>query len=135
MIRAALIHAVNANDADLLERVAPTDSERLYADKAYDTKASQAWLQEHGIASQIVKKGAHQIKPTEHDRAENRSKRWVRGGIERIFAHWKQWQHCRRVRYLGLAKNQLELTLKAVAYNLERLANILERQSAWKMPR
>jgi IS5 family transposase len=30
------------------------------------------------------------------------------------------------VRYLGLAKNQLELTLKAVAYNLKRLARIME---------
>lgn len=130
LIRAAVISAANANDADLLERVAPTDSENLYADKAYDTKANHAWLRQHGIASQIAKKGAHHIKLTEHDRTENRRKSRVRGGIERIFAHWKQWQQYRRVRYLGLARNQLELTLKAVAYNLKRLAGILERQSA-----
>ena len=39
-------------------------------------------------------------------------------------------RHLRRVRYLGLARNQLELTLKAVAYNLKRLVRIIERQSA-----
>lgn len=89
LIRAAVISAANANDADLLARVAPTDSENLYADKAYDTKANHAWLRQHGIASQIAKKGAHHIKLTERDRAEHRRQSRVRGGIERIFAHWK----------------------------------------------
>ncbi len=130
LVRTAHISAANANDADLLPRVTPADAGSLYADKAYDTKVSHAWLRERGIDSQIAKKGARHIKLTEADREENRRKSRVRGGIERIFAHWKQWQHYRRVRYLGLAKNQLELTLKAVAYNLKRLAGILIQRSA-----
>lgn len=125
LVRTAIITAANANDADLLEHVAPTEAGSLYADKAYDTKANAAWLRKRGIENQIAKKGAHHIKLTEADRVENRRKSRVRGGIERIFAHWKKWQHYRRVRYLGLAKNQLELTLKAVAYNLKRLTGIL----------
>lgn len=125
LVRTAIISPANANDADLLDRVVPTDSGSLYADKAYDTKANHAWLRQYGIESRIAKKGAHHIKLTEEDIAENRRKSRVRQGIERIFAHWKKWQHYRRVRYLGLAKNQLELTLKAVAYNLKRLASIL----------
>src|ERR1043165_1496707 len=125
LIRTAVITAANANDADLLERVTPTDSGSLYADKAYDTKANHAWLRDRGIESQIAKKGAHHIKLTDQDRAENRRKSRVRGGIERIFAHWKHWQQYRRARYVGLVRNQLELTLKAVAYNLKRLAGIL----------
>jgi transposase, IS5 family len=124
LIRTAIISPANANDADLLEHVAPLDSGSLYADKAYDTKVNQAWLQAQGIENQIIKKGAHHIKLTEQDQQENRRKSRVRRGIERIFAHWKKWQHYRRVRYLGLARNQLELTLKAVAYNLKRLAGI-----------
>jgi len=129
LIRTAVITAANANDADLVERVVPTDAGRLYADKAYDTKANAAWLHAHRIENQIIKKGARHIQLTEQDRAENERKSYVRRGIERIFAHWKQWQHYRRVRYLGLAHNQLELTLKAVAYNLKRLVGILELQS------
>lgn len=130
LVRTAVISPANANDADLLEEVTPTDAGSLYADKAYDTKANHAWLRERGIESQIAKKGAHHIKLTEADRAENRRKSRVRGGIERIFAHWKQWQHYRRARYLGLARNQLELTLKAVGYNLKRLVGILTLKSA-----
>jgi IS5 family transposase len=130
LIRAAVISPANVNDADLLEQVAPVDAGSLYADKAYDTKSNAAWLRQCGIENQIAKKGAHHIKLTAADQAENRRKSRVRGGIERIFAHWKQWQHYRRVRYLGLARNQLELTLKAVAYNLKRLAGILTAQRA-----
>ena len=44
--------------------------------------------------------------------------------IERIFGHWKRCQGYRIVRYIGLVKNQLELTLKAVTYNLRRLVTL-----------
>lgn len=130
LIRSALISTASAQDAHVFERVAPPDTEAVYADKAYDTKANQAWLAQRGIASGIAKKGAHHIKLSEEDRENNRVKGRVRSHIERIFAHLKTWQNYRRVRYLGLARNQLELTLKAVAYNLKRLANILEQQTA-----
>jgi IS5 family transposase len=130
LVRTALISPANANDADWLERVTPSEAGSLYADKAYDTKANQAWLRTQGIENQIIKKGAHHIKLTVQDQQENRRKSRVRRGVERIFAHWKQWQHYRRVRYLGLARNQLELTLKAVAYNLKRLVSLLTVQRA-----
>jgi IS5 family transposase len=130
LIRAAVISTASAQEAHVFAQVAPTDTEVIYADKAYDTKANQAWLREHGIGNGILKKGAHHIKLTEQDRADNRCKTRVRQHIERIFAQLKQWQHYRRVRYLGLVRNQLELTLKAVAYNLKRLAGILTAQSA-----
>ena len=87
-------------------------------------------LRAHGIRNGILKKEAHHIQLTPKDRVNNHRKSLVRRQIERVFAHLKKWQHYRRVRYLGLARNQLELTLKAVAYNLKRLAGILEMQKA-----
>jgi IS5 family transposase len=72
----------------------------------------------------ILKKGARPIKLTEEDHQRNGSKGQRRRPLERIFAHFKKWQHYRRVRYLGLIKNQLELTLKAVTYNLRRLLSL-----------
>ena len=77
-----------------------------------------------------MKKEAHHIHLTAADRERNNEKSLVRRQIERIFAHLKKWQHYRRVRYLGLARNQLELTLKAVAYNLKRLVGIMELRNA-----
>jgi len=126
LIRTALISTAKDQDCHWFERVVPVDSQQIYADKIYDTKANQAWLRARSIHSSIQKKGAHHIRLSEQDHKDNRLKGRVRQQIERIFAHFKLWQFYRRVRYLGLAKNQLELTLKAVAYNLKRLANILE---------
>jgi IS5 family transposase len=130
LIRTALISTASAQEAHFLEQIAPTDTEEIYGDKAYDTKANKAWLRKQGIRSRLMKKGAHHIKLSAWDQRNNRSKARVRRHIERIFAHLKKWQHYRRVRYLGLARNQLELTLKAVAYNLKRLSGIMKLQGA-----
>lgn len=129
LIRAAVISTASQYDGEVFAHIAPADSEVIYAGKAYDTKANQAWLRTRGIRNGILKKEAHHIQLTAKDRA-NRRKSLVRRQIERVFADPKKWQHYRRVRYLGLARNQLELTLKAVVYNLKRLAGILEMQNA-----
>lgn len=128
LIRRAVTSPANAQETNFFEEVTPPDSQAVYADRAYDSKRNRSWLSLRGIADGILKKGARYVKLSEEDHRNNRVKGKVRAQIERIFAHWKQWQHYRRVRYLGLAKNQLELTLKAVAYNLKRLAGIMENQ-------
>lgn len=130
LIRRAVISTAARQEAHMFEQVAPEDTGELYADKAYDTLANQAWLRERGIKNGILKKGGCHIKLSRRDIQNNQRKGYVRRNIERIFGHFKQWQGYRRVRYLGLARNQLELTLKAVAYNLKRLARIIELQTA-----
>ncbi len=129
LIRRALITTASACEGHVLQRITPTDTAAVYADKAYDTKANKTWLKERGMANGILKKAARCIQLTEDDLEENYEKGLVRRHIERVFAQMKQWQKYRRVRYLGLAKNQLELTLKAVAYNLKRMARLLQWQS------
>lgn|SRR5262245_46954712 len=129
LIQAAVISTAREYEGEFLAQIAPVQTKALYADKAYDSKANRAWLRAHGIRNGILKKEAHHIQLTDKDRENNARKGWVRRQIERVFAHLKQWQHYRRVRYLGLARNQLELTLKAVAYNLKRLTTIVELQS------
>jgi IS5 family transposase len=129
LIRSAVLRTAKVQDGHVFASVAPADSQSIYADKIYDTKSVRTWLAERGITNGILKKGARHIKLSAQDQENNRSKSRVRTNIERIFAHLKQWQNYRRVRYLGLIKNQLELTLKAVAYNLKRLAKILQLQT------
>jgi IS5 family transposase len=130
LIRRALISTGGTQEAHMFEQVAPEDTKEIYADKAYDTKANKAWLTERGIRNRLLKKGAHHIKLSRKDVEMNHKKGLIRRNVERVFGHLKQWQGYRRARYLGLAKNQLELTLKAVAYNLKRLARILELSKA-----
>jgi transposase, IS5 family len=130
LIRSAVISTAAKQEAHVFEQVAPEQSQELYADKAYDTLANKAWLRERGIKNGILKKGSLHVKLSRRDLQNNQKKGFVRKNIERIFGHLKQWQGYRRVRYVGLARNQLELTLKAVAYNLKRLARIIELEMA-----
>ena len=131
LIRRALITTAKVQEAHMFAQVVPLDTQRaLRLDKAYDTRDNQAWLRERGMTSQILKKGATHIKLSPQDIEQNYAKGLVRRNIERIFAHLKQWQGYRRVRYLGWARNQLELTLKAVAYNLKRMVKIIELAKA-----
>ena len=130
MIRHALISTGGTQEAHVFEKVAVADTREIYADKAYDTKANQAWLHERGIKSCILKKAALHIKLSRKDIKMNHKKGLIRRNIERVFGHLKQWQGYRRARYLGLARNQLELTLKAVTYNLKRLVKIIELSEA-----
>jgi IS5 family transposase len=125
LICQAKLTAANVDDSQVFAELIDPQTRAAYADKAYDSKANKAWLAKHGIANGILKKGAHHIHLTEQDRARNARKTKRRSHIERVFAHLKKWQHYTRVRYLGLRKNQLELTLKAVAYNLKRLTTLL----------
>jgi IS5 family transposase len=122
LISRAKTTPANIDDSQVFEELIDPRTRAAYADKAYDSKANKAWLAAHGIANGILKKGARHIKLTTEDHVRNARKTKRRRHIERVFAHLKKWQHYTRVRYLGLAKNQLELTLKAVAYNLKRLA-------------
>ncbi len=111
----------NVDDSQVFSELIDPSTRAVYADKIYDSKRNKYWLAENRIANGILKKGAHHIKLTDKDRANNVRKGRRRTHIERVFAHLKKWHHYRRVRYLGVIKNQLELTLKAVAYNLKRM--------------
>jgi len=124
LICRAKITAANVDDSQVFGELIATPTRAVYADKIYDSQKNKDWLADHGIANGILKKGAHHIKLTAEDHERNGRKSRKRRLIERVFAHFKQWQHYRRVRYLGLVKNQLELTLKAVTYNLRRLVSL-----------
>ncbi len=114
----------NVDDSRVFGELIDPDTRAAYADKAYDSKANKTWLAAHGIANGILRKGARHLKLTAADHVRNARKTKRRRHIERVFAHLKKWQHYRQVRYLGLLRNQLELTLKAVAYNLKRLCTL-----------
>ncbi len=124
-IKRAKATPANVDDSRVFSELIPEKTRAVYADKAYDSGANKACLRERGIANGILKRAAHHIKLTAKDKWRNHRKGLRRRPVERVFAHLKKWQNYVRVKYLGLTKNQLELTLKAVAYNLKKLAGLL----------
>ena len=124
LICRAKITPANVDDSQVFGQLIDSPTRAVYADKIYDSKDNKNWLAEHGIANGILRKPVRFRKLTPEDHVRNLRKGRKRRRIERVFAHLKKWQHYRRVRYLGLLKNQLELTLKAVTYNLRRLVTL-----------
>lgn len=120
----ALLTRSTVDDSKVFGELIEGQPRAVYADRIYDSLRNKAFLRERGSANGIMKKGGRGILVTPADRARNRRKNRRRRQIERIFGHWKRCQGYRVVRYLGLVKNQLELTLKAVTYNLRRFVTL-----------
>ena len=60
----------------------------------------------------------HPLSPADH--ARNSTIGQVRGRVEAVFGTLKRSYRRHRLRYMGLAKNQLDLLLTPVAMNLRR---------------
>ena len=120
----ALLTRSTVDDSKVFGELIEGKPRAVYADRIYDSLRNKAFLAGRGSANGIMKKGGNHLTVTATDRARNRRKNRRRRNIERIFGHWKRCQGYRIVRYLGLVKNQLELTLKAVTYNLRRLVTL-----------
>jgi len=120
----AKITPANVDDSLVFDELINGPTRAVYADKIYDNRKNRDALAERGIANGILKKSGKYLKLTTEQHERNGRRGRKRRLIERVFAHFKKWQHYRRVRYLGLVKNQLELTLKAVTYNLRRMVTL-----------
>src|SRR5690606_31166916 len=51
----------------------------------------------------------------------------VRGRSEKIFGTWKRSYGLRRMRWRGIAKAAVQIHLTAIAYNLKRTRNIVQK--------
>lgn len=124
-IRKAGLTTASVHDSQMFEAVLPEEQDYVFADKAYTSRERDESLAERGMASAIAYKGYRNRPLTERQRQANRSFAHVRSRIERIFGHWKRCLGYRRVRYLGLWKNELELQFRCIAYNLRRMFSLL----------
>ena len=96
------------------------DKEAVYADKAYDSAERRAGLRARGIAPRIMYQARRNRPLRPWQVAFNKAVAPVRAGVERLFGTMKQAYGYRQVRYLGLARNSVQLQLLCAAINLRR---------------
>ena len=104
----------------------------LAADKGYDTRAFVEELRQREVTPHVTqntakRRSAIDLRTTRHP-GYALSQR-VRKRIEECFGWIKTVGAGRKLRYIGIARNQLWATLTAVALNLVRMANIEGRDS------
>jgi transposase, IS5 family len=125
LIEKCAITSASVHDSNVFEELIPDETEAVYADKAYASGEHSELLENKGIRNGILEKAYRKHPLTEAQVESNKEKARIRSSIERVFAHLKRWLGYRKVRYIGLLKNELELYIKAIAYNFKRTSVIL----------
>ena len=124
LIRQVTLTPANVHDSKEFETVVRGDEEMVMADKAYWSQARSEWCGRKGVANGILEKPGRGQKLRPAAVRMNRLFSSIRCQIEKVFGWWKRSAGCRRVRYLGLARNRLELEFKSVCWNLKRLVTL-----------
>ena len=131
IVRRIEMTPANVNDGKMLTSVLPPDPGAVYADLAYASHRNETAIHTAGGTSRLPKRavwgGEEALLKLE---AWNRQVGHVRRRIEKVFGTWKRSYGLRRMRWLGLAKAGLQVRLTAIAFNLTRKRNILDRQAA-----
>jgi IS5 family transposase len=120
IVRGATLTPADVHDSIPADDLVQGDEQAVYADKAYDSEARRAGLRERGIEPRIMHKARRNrpLKPWQV--AFNKAVAPIRAGVERLFGTMKRAYGHRRVRYLGLARNDVQLQALCAAINLRR---------------
>jgi len=124
LVRHIKMTPANVFDGKIFEGLVSGDEAWVFADKAYDSKENHYILHEKGVGNGILYKAIWNKCLSEFEKACNRLFSKLRSPVERIFGTLKRSYRYRRGRYLGLKKNQLQLTLMCLAYNLRRMTKL-----------
>ena len=108
-------------------RRGPRKRVTLGADKGYDTRAFIEALREREVTPHVAqhtnrRRSAIDGRTTQHE--GYRISQRVRKRVEEVFGWIKTVGGGRKLRYLGVKRNQLWATLTATAYNLVGMANL-----------
>lgn len=123
LVRSAKLTPANVAETVVADEliIANSDSGAIYADKAYDTHRRRELLAGLGVTDGIMHRPNKHHPLTLRERRHNTALSKIRCGVETVFAVLKRIYGFRRTRYLGLIRNQLQLTFLAICFNLRRM--------------
>ena len=126
LIREAVFTPANVNDTEVADALVSGDEKAVYADKAYMSKERSALLKSMRIKDRIMRRADkhHPVLP-HWERRRNKLISRLRSPVEKVFGTLKRSYGYRRVRYMGLERNEAEFFFKCMAYNLRRAERLL----------
>src|SRR4051794_38069952 len=120
LVREAAMTPADVHDSVPADGLVQGDEQAVYADKAYDSEARRTGLRERGIEPRIMYQARRNRPLKPWQTWFNKAVAPVRAGVERLFGTMKRAYGHRRVRYLGLARNDVQLQAMCAAINLRR---------------
>jgi transposase, IS5 family len=120
LVREVVMTPADVHDSVMGDGLVQGDEDAVYADKAYDDAARRKRLRKQGIEPRIMYQARRNRPLRPWQVAFNKAVAPIRAGVERLFATMKRAYGYRRVRYLGLARNDVQLQTMCAAINLRR---------------
>ena len=120
LVREAAMTPADVHDSVPADDLVQGDEAAVYADKAYDSAERRASLRARGIEPRIMCQARRNRPLKPWQTWFNKAVAPVRAGVERVFGTMKRGYGHRRVRYLGLARNDVQLQALCLAINLRR---------------
>lgn len=126
-----LINKVKVTSADIHDSLATYEcldegDKKVYADKAYDNDAMRKNLRESKIKPRLMHRtySSDRKETKERKAALNKAYGKIRCSVEKFFGTIKRSYGARQARYLGIEKNQVNMDIMAICYNLRRAVTI-----------
>lgn len=125
IIRDNVLTPAKTSESEMADGLIAGDETAVYADKAYEKKQRRAWLKSQRIKDRIMHRShKHQPRLPHWQAARNRLIAPIRAGVERVFGTFKRGYGYTRVRYIGLARNAVQLNLLCLAFNIRKGAKL-----------
>lgn len=120
LVRRLLLTSANVQDVTVAGALLPDQAGTVYGDRAYDSAALRALLNERGAGDGLMRRArkGYPLAPAEIER--NQALSLIRRTVEKLFGTLKRSYGFARMRYFNAARNHVALTLACLAFNLRR---------------
>ncbi len=104
---------------------ASAEDKKLWADCAYRSAQIEAMLAAKNMTSEVHERAYRNTPLTELQKAANRLKSSVRARVEHVYGHMETVMGGLMIHTIGLARAQVKMTFKNLAYNMQRFAFLM----------
>lgn len=121
LIRRAILTPAKTADGLVMEDLVIGDEQAVYADRAYEHKGRRARLKARGIKDRIMHRShKHQTNLPCWQAHRNKLISPIRSQVEKLFGTLKRTYGYTEVRFMSLARNQVDMHMRCLAMNLRR---------------
>lgn len=123
-VQAMEFTAGNVHDSQVFSELLSGEEEKVFADSAYASEKTNAWLSERNIDNGVLERAYRKKKLTDSQKQRNKILSRTRYIIERFFGIAKLHYGMAKARYLGLSRNKIRVAIICMAQNIKRGASL-----------
>jgi IS5 family transposase len=119
-VKAVEMTAGNVHDSQVFTQLLSGDEAAVYADSAYASGKTDAWLKDKKIGNGVLDRAYRNTPLSDQQKQRNKTLSKTRYIVERFFGIAKLHYGMAKARYVGLVRNTMRVALICMASNLKR---------------